>query len=591
MILGAVAATAALASVQVEPSRFQPWAAIPDLPSVLLDYNYGSIGVAQGTARGRMLQGRMMWIDGGANLERINTEEKIVAVVERIARAGFNTVVLDVKPIVGYTLWPTSLAPKMTEWYWGKATMPVDFDPIPIFVRETAKHDLSFWCSLNPFSEGHFGARLGPEENVHTAHGPGFQKPEWQTVNYYADPVARVGDAVLPIHLNFREVPQTDEMLIAVPQATARPDLPEGWVAFALEFRTGRVWRTDGRTGLRLFAKGANVETLQRAADLAIPVRLDTVPVFLRIAERPNQLPLITNPFNPDVEKHALAFIEELATKYDIDGLIYDDRLRFGNMNADFSELTRRLFEEKVGHKLNWPDDVFKFTLTQRLTQGIQPGPYYDAWMVFRAQRMKDFVAAFRETANRARPGTMIGVYAGSWYGEYARFGTNYGSPELEAGFRYLTEAYRKTGFAELLDVLITGCYYPTPTIYEAMVNGTGVGTTVEAGAQLSNRVARDACWTYAGIFLDDFKDDPDRLARALQAATGASQGVMVFDLSHNTEYWWDMFDRGFRQRMKAPHQVPGLLDEVRRQRAAMDRAGYKEPPLIIDAGQSGVGF
>ena len=40
-------------------------------------------------------------LDATANLDRINTEEKITALVQKIKETGFNTLVLDVKPIVG----------------------------------------------------------------------------------------------------------------------------------------------------------------------------------------------------------------------------------------------------------------------------------------------------------------------------------------------------------------------------------------------------------------------------------------------------------------------------------------------------------
>ena len=113
---------------------------------------------------------------------------------------------------------------------------------------------------------------------------------------------------------------------------------------------------------------------------------------------------------------------------------MYDDRLRYAGMNADFSEMTRTQFEDKVGRKLTWPDDVFKYTLTPSLTRGLQPGPYYEQWMAFRASTIRDFVAKVRSLIQRERPGTLLGDYAGSWYGEYPSLGSNWASPAAEAG-------------------------------------------------------------------------------------------------------------------------------------------------------------
>ena len=71
-----------------------------------LDEADNGVGIAQQTARARGVQGRVMWIDGTANLSRVNTAEKIAALMAQLRSAGFNTIVFDVKPIVGLTLYP-----------------------------------------------------------------------------------------------------------------------------------------------------------------------------------------------------------------------------------------------------------------------------------------------------------------------------------------------------------------------------------------------------------------------------------------------------------------------------------------------------
>lgn len=83
--------------------------------------------------RERRLQARIIWIDGTANLNRVNTAEKITALAAQIKKAGFNTICFDVKPIVGYTLYPSKYAPKMTSWLGGK-TLPISFDPLAAMV-------------------------------------------------------------------------------------------------------------------------------------------------------------------------------------------------------------------------------------------------------------------------------------------------------------------------------------------------------------------------------------------------------------------------------------------------------------------------
>jgi uncharacterized lipoprotein YddW (UPF0748 family) len=569
---------------------------LPGLPQILLDSFGNNIGVAQQVARSRNAQGRVLWIDATANIVRTNTEEKIVNVVDRIKRAGFNTIVYDVKPIVGYTTYPSKLAPKLVEWSGNH--LPEDFDPLRVFEREAKKQGLSLWVSLNAFSEGH--------RNV--TRGPGYDKPEWQTVLYELKPTFRssfstrpsfpaldqpnvmpTSEDVLGVFTVLDRVPTTripgdaygaimDARGNVVAQTTG-PELRS--LNFAMP-AGGSVMLGFGRAGqfIRLYAKPYDTMTLE------------TEPQFVRISERPQQqIPLMMNPNHPQVQEHALKFIDELMTNYQLDGLIYDDRLRYGGMNADFSDVTRRQFEQYVGERVNWPNDVFQFTLLPNWTRGLVPGKHYDAWMTFRALTLRNWVERARNRVKKARPEAQFGVYAGSWYGEYQHFGNNYASPDWNAGFWFVTPQYRKTGFAPLLDLLITGAYYPTGTIADALAVNQPIGFTVEAAGQLSNRAARDECWTYAGIMLSTFRDNPEGLRRALQAACASTQGVMVFDLSHDIEPFWPVFEQAFFQAKPAPHSLAGLLAEVRDRREKLDKSGYVDPPTIITAGAAGTGM
>ena len=122
------------------------------------------------------------------------------------------------------------------------------------------------------------------------------------------------------------------------------------------------------------------------------------------------------------------------------------------------------------------------------------------------------------------------------------------------------------------------------------MAKGTSIGATVEAAGATATRLTRDQCWTYAGIMLSDFKNDPRGLEAAMQAALTATQGVMVFDLSHDIEPMWPTFANAFRLKRPAPHGVAGVLADVRRRRKSVDAAGVKEPPIIIAAGSAGTG-
>lgn len=576
-------------SQQPAVSRFVMRQPLAGAQPVLMDTRGYGANFANIVANERKLQARIMWIDATANVDRYNTEEKIVELVDKIARAGFNTVALDVKPISGHVIYPSKIAPKLTEWK-GKL-LPLDFDPVAIFERECKKTGVSLLLSLNAFSEGHSIMKSGLA----------YEKTEWQTVLYEPRIVADFGGQRFPVNAKPNALDPSGASIAWVDEGRVLSLLEPGQTAVAVDWpRGGVVEVVSGpanvpavpKRGYVLIGSGSAAAFLAANAKLAMKSILDTEPDYVRISERPEQqVPLMVNPNSEAVQSYALSVIEEVVRNYDADGYLYDDRFRYAGINADFSPRTQGLFEHHIGKRINWPDDVFKFSITPDFGRALKPGPYYNAWMAWRATQLRTYLERVRFVVEKARKGAQVGLYAGSWYGEYPGYGVNVGSPKLDAGFWFLSPEYKATGLASLADFLITGCYYPTATMWDGIANGAGIGNTVEGGGQLSMRIARDECWTYAGIMLSQFKDDPDRLMSAMQAACGSTQGVMVFDLSHDSDAMWPTFTRAFSEPRRAPHSDPKSLAVVRKKRAAFDKKGGKEEPITIGLGSAGTGL
>src|SRR5687767_1487733 len=133
------------------PPEFAPWIPFPHLPAPKLDEANNGIGVAQNLTRNRKAQARIIWVDATANLSRMNSPEKVAAIIDRVKKSGFNVIVLDVKPIVGYTLYPSKFAPKLTEWL--DRSMPAEFDALAEFVKQAKPAGLQLFASMNAFSE------------------------------------------------------------------------------------------------------------------------------------------------------------------------------------------------------------------------------------------------------------------------------------------------------------------------------------------------------------------------------------------------------------------------------------------------------
>jgi hypothetical protein len=141
------------------------------------------------------------------------------------------------------------------------------------------------------------------------------------------------------------------------------------------------------------------------------------------------------------------------------------------------------------------------------------------------------------------------------------------------------------------VDFVITGCYHGEAVIKDAALAGKEVGFTVEAAGQFSNRAVNDSTFVYAGLSLERFKNNPDGLKRALQAAGATTQGIMCFDLSHDIDPLWPVFTRAFEKPVVAPHATPGLLEELRKLKADKKAAGIPDLPAILYRGVSGTGF
>lgn len=557
-----------LVTLALATGRFAPSAPLPGLPSVVLDSYGNGVGVAQLMARSKGLQARILWVDGTANLARCSTAEGIDDLVSRAARAGFTTLVYDVKPIVGYTLYPSKLAPKLEEWRGQR--MPRDWDPLAAMARAAKMHRVELLVALNAFSEGH----------RFTGTGPGYATPELQTVQMETTPALAAPGGRLAVHPspNPAQWPQNH---VAVFEPARLPGALRSRAVFV--DRLGRAVPSAERAVAAYVAP--------EGVDLPTPIRVIAEATFVPAAQAQRQWPLMMNPHLEAVRARPLEFVREILASYDVRGVVFDDRLRYAGLEADFSEAAKAEFERSLGARLSWPRDVFEYTYTVDLKRGVRPGPYWDAWLAFRARTLRDWVAEARRTVDALKPGTLLGVYQGSWYGDYARYGSNWASPNFEAGFPFLTGAYRASGFASQLDLIMVGAYYKVPTIVEAMASAAPTGQTVEAAGQIANRAVRDQAWTYAGIMLMDYADDSAGLARALQAACGSSQGVMVFDLSHGIDRYWDLFARAFRVPARPPHAEPGALRAVRRLREAKDRRGDREPAPILYEGQPGAGF
>lgn len=267
------------------------------------------------------------------------------------------------------------------------------------------------------------------------------------------------------------------------------------------------------------------------------------------------------NPSNPEVQKYELDILKEFVTKYPAcDGLIFD-RVRYDGMTADFSDLSRSQFEEYIGCKVeNWPEDVLSwYDKKGRLRKEWARGKWFNKWCEWRAGVIHDFVENTHAELKKINPNLKIGDYTGAWYPTYYQVGVNWASNQYDPSvdFDWATPEYRNTGYAELLDIYMTGLYYSYITKSDidkaSLVKGQSSEAglklelkycySVEGGAELAKTITRGVVPVTGSIYVEQYLGDMGKFAPAVQQAIESTGGVMIFDIVHLNKHklWGDL--------------------------------------------------
>lgn len=529
-------------------------------------------GIAQAVIQQAGLEGRVLWLDGTANLERLSTRAGVSAVFDHCARAHINTLVVDVKPLSGHVLYESKYAPKLKEWKGFR--YPVGYDLLRTALEEGKKRGLKVYANINVFSDGHKLMNTGPI----------YEKPDQQTVIYDV-----VRTLITPrgerkaLAMGVNRAPDDGE--IAVYDAGYRaPRVVGPGEAFALVLSDRVEAVVDGSLapskgvripsdGYLLVGKGEGAKWLLQNVRVGDQPAWAVNDKFIPVVDAPSEtVAAFMNPANPTSREYELKIVDEIVSNYDVDGIVFD-RMRYAGLQSDFSELSRQKFEEYLGRPLDrFPADIYSFDPNP--SRSLVWGPYFKQWLEWRAKNILSWLDEASRLVHTKRPAAKIGVYVGSWYKTYYTVGVNWASDEFAPGYDWMSPAYNTTGYAHLLDWVATGCYHPIATREQAKNAGLDDSYTVQAAAELANQAIGDMAFHYAGVYALDYKGSPEAFLEAIQAARQYSQGVMLFDLSHIEEYgWWNVLEEAFKEKKDAPHDVPQLLTAVRGLRKSISGA------------------
>ncbi len=510
------------------------------------------------------LEGRVLWMDATANLRRLSTREGMAAVFEKCRRANINTVVVDVRPLSGHVLWPSAVAPRLTEWR--GFTYPAGYDLLLAAMIEGRRTGIRVFANLNCFSKGHKLLRSGPL----------YEKPEAQAVVYDVRRTVTAPDgSSRRLVVGENRVPGKDEL--ASRDETAPDAYRLGADAAAVVVEGGSVTAiADGslaeggpiqapRGGHVLIGRGESAAWLRDHLRVGDSPSYVAEPVLQGILESPSEaVGAFVNPADPAEQEYLRRLVEELAESYALDGIVLD-RMRNASLRTDFSPLSRRLFEEWRNKPVaRFPEDIYEYDPVPG--NRVRRGEAFLDWIEWRSRTITNFLDLVGRAARARRPSIQLAAYVGSWYSSYYGVGVNWAAPGFFAGYDWMRPSFAATGYADKLDWITTGCYYPVVLREDARDAGADEELTVEAAAELSVKAVQDATFVYAGLQLLDYRDRPDEFRRALRAAVRGSQGVMLFDLVYLEEYnWWNLLGEEFAQPRRAPHEVPGLRDAIRK--------------------------
>lgn len=368
-------------------------------------------------------------------------------------------------------------------------------------------------------------------------------------------------------------------------------ELPSGYDLLATALAEAEPRGLEVFAGLNIFVEGYRQKGRLRGAILADPSRFGWESVAYSASARhgepeassmkPSLAPIsqfagkdwvFVNPALPAVQEYEAALLAEVVQNYPVAGVILD-RARYTGLDTDFSAATREGLSNYVGEKVRrWPEDVYELVTAPpdgdagllRSSEGywLRPGPFFSQWLTWRAQVIHDFIVAARRRVKAVRSDALFGLYAGSWYPSYYELGVNWASSGFQSdnvvAAGPVSPGHQATGFAEELDLFMSGNYYPE--VYEreatgavdasreqgeakepAQVRESNWWCTVEGACRLVEHVTRHVRPTYGSLYLAQYEGRPKRARQALEVCCAGSDGVMIFDSSHMDRLqWWD---------------------------------------------------
>lgn len=269
--------------------------------------------------------------------------------------------------------------------------------------------------------------------------------------------------------------------------------------------------------------------------------------LLVNIADDPIQPIVMLSPRSQEVQDLVVNVVSELVTKYPKLKGISLDYLRYCNNDNGWygmGDVDLNGYVEYWGESKPIPTEI----VTE--TGGI--GPKFAKWIEYRSATVTELLGRIRAAVKAINPECEIHLWASAqWSSRYA-IGQNWASKNyIPSGAQY-TPTYNKTGFADLLDVFVTGAY--SEKVWKSEDPSTE--WTVENFVTSWDKYIMGDCKCYGSIAayaLDEQKNND-----ATYLCLRHTNGFMTFELSHvNNRNLWISTQKGINR-----YENPGSYEE-----------------------------
>ena len=120
---------------------------------------------------------KLMWFDAEANMQELSSLDGLKRNISKCSEIGIDTIIVDVKPLSGFVLYESKIAPKIKNY-------PLGYDLLSNAVEIGHEFGIKVYAAINVFSEG---SHIEPG-------GKAFEHENWQCVELTADGLKRTGE-------------------------------------------------------------------------------------------------------------------------------------------------------------------------------------------------------------------------------------------------------------------------------------------------------------------------------------------------------------------------------------------------------------